>query len=252
VPTSSSSPVRRGRQEGRHDARPTHQAPAENNTIKVSADVPPTGVLRSSAAQNLRRSRRVLTARWSNEVGRYEPWDVVQVLKDRKVDVLVSYPAGGFPSWPTSSTPVGCLDAKVAFVNALPVFIASDAPRARRSSPTQACRLSAFLRHQVPRSARPPRTASWPSCRGPRGPSCCVRTSSTCGGNMDFPEHGSSASGLKSKKKSPRPSRSPRRSPHGCAIADVQHRPERPTCPWLGRPQQLGHTSVVGPLLPGT
>ena len=54
-----------------------------------------------------------------------EPVDVVQVLKDRKVDVLVSYlPVG---SEIADKFYAQCaIDAKVAFVNALPVFIASD------------------------------------------------------------------------------------------------------------------------------
>jgi myo-inositol-1-phosphate synthase len=54
-----------------------------------------------------------------------EPVDVVQVLKDRKVDVLVSYlPVG---SEQADKFYAQCaIDAKVAFVNALPVFIASD------------------------------------------------------------------------------------------------------------------------------
>src|SRR6478752_3603541 len=59
-----------------------------------------------------------------NESGA-EPVDVVQVLKDRKVDVLVSYlPVG---SEQADKFYAQCaIDAKVAFVNALPVFIASD------------------------------------------------------------------------------------------------------------------------------
>src|SRR5690606_20441100 len=54
-----------------------------------------------------------------------EPVDVVQALKDAEVDVLVSYlPVG---SEEADRFYAQCaLDAKVAFVNALPVFIASD------------------------------------------------------------------------------------------------------------------------------
>src|SRR5690606_26521528 len=54
-----------------------------------------------------------------------EPVDVVKVLKDAKVDVMVSY-------LPVGSDDAGkfyaqcAIDAGVAFVNALPVFIASD------------------------------------------------------------------------------------------------------------------------------
>lgn len=52
-------------------------------------------------------------------------FDVVQVLKDERVDVLVSYlPVG---SEETDKFYAQCaIDANVAFVNALPVFIASD------------------------------------------------------------------------------------------------------------------------------
>ena len=54
-----------------------------------------------------------------------EPVDVVQVLKDTKADVLVSYlPVG---SEEADKFYAQCaIDADVAFVNALPVFIASD------------------------------------------------------------------------------------------------------------------------------
>jgi myo-inositol-1-phosphate synthase len=53
------------------------------------------------------------------------PVDIVQVLKDTKADVLVAYlPVG---SEDADKFYAQCaLDAKVAFVNALPVFIASD------------------------------------------------------------------------------------------------------------------------------
>ena len=51
--------------------------------------------------------------------------DIVQVLKDTKADVLVSYlPVG---SEVADKFYAQCaIDAGVAFVNALPVFIASD------------------------------------------------------------------------------------------------------------------------------
>ena len=54
-----------------------------------------------------------------------EPVDVVEALKDAKVDVLVSYlPVG---SEEADKFYAQCaIDAGVAFVNALPVFIASD------------------------------------------------------------------------------------------------------------------------------
>src|SRR5690606_33776950 len=54
-----------------------------------------------------------------------EPVDIVQVLKDTKADALVCYlPVG---SEDAAKYHAQCaIDAKVAFVNALPVFIASD------------------------------------------------------------------------------------------------------------------------------
>jgi myo-inositol-1-phosphate synthase len=94
---------------------------SENNTIKI-ADVPPTGV-------TVQRGHTL------DGIGKYyamtieesdaEPVDVVQTLKDNKVDVLVSYlPVG---SEDADKFYAQCaIDAGVAFVNALPVFIASD------------------------------------------------------------------------------------------------------------------------------
>lgn len=94
---------------------------SENNTIKI-ADVPPTDVV-------------VQRGPTLDGIGKYyadtielsdaEPVDVVQVLKDAKVDVLVSYlPVG---SEEADKFYAQCaIDAGVAFVNALPVFIASD------------------------------------------------------------------------------------------------------------------------------
>src|SRR5690349_17786757 len=54
-----------------------------------------------------------------------EPVDVAQVLRDTQADVLVSYlPVGSEEA--QKSYAQACLDAGVAFVNAIPVFIASD------------------------------------------------------------------------------------------------------------------------------
>jgi myo-inositol-1-phosphate synthase len=94
---------------------------SENNTIKI-CDVPPLGVpvQRGHTLDGLGKYYRQ-TITESDE----EPVDVVQALKDAKVDVLVSYlPVG---SEEADKFYAQCaLDAKVAFVNALPVFIASD------------------------------------------------------------------------------------------------------------------------------
>ncbi|MBR7831673.1 inositol-3-phosphate synthase [Actinospica durhamensis] len=92
---------------------------SENNTIKI-ADVPPTGVsvLRGQTLDGLGKYY-MQTIEESTEA----PVDVVQVLKETKADVLVCYlPVG---SEQAAKYYAQCaIDAKVAFVNALPVFIA--------------------------------------------------------------------------------------------------------------------------------
>ncbi|MER7073106.1 inositol-3-phosphate synthase [Terrabacter sp. NPDC000476] len=94
---------------------------SENNTIKI-ADVPTTGVevQRGHTLDGLGKYYKLTI-----DESAAEPVDVVQVLKDRQVDVLVSYlPVG---SEQADKFYAQCaIDAKVAFVNALPVFIASD------------------------------------------------------------------------------------------------------------------------------
>ncbi|MFD1498325.1 inositol-3-phosphate synthase [Streptosporangium lutulentum] len=94
---------------------------SENNTIKI-CDVPPLGVTvqRGHTFDGLGEYYREMIEE-SDEA----PADVVKILKDNKVDVLVSYlPVG---SEEADRFYAQCaIDAKVAFVNALPVFIASD------------------------------------------------------------------------------------------------------------------------------
>jgi myo-inositol-1-phosphate synthase len=94
---------------------------SENNTIKI-CDVPPTGVTvqRGHTYDGLGEYYREIIQESDDE-----PVDVVQVLKDAKVDVLVAYlPVG---SEDADKFYAQCaIDAGVAFVNALPVFIASD------------------------------------------------------------------------------------------------------------------------------
>jgi myo-inositol-1-phosphate synthase len=94
---------------------------SENNTIKF-CDIPPTGVTvqRGPTYDGLGKYYRETI-----EESDAEPVDVVQVLKDTKADVLVAYlPVG---SEQADKYYAQCaIDAGVAFVNALPVFIASD------------------------------------------------------------------------------------------------------------------------------
>jgi myo-inositol-1-phosphate synthase len=96
-------------------------AASENNTIRI-ADVPPLGVTvqRGHTLDGLGKYYR-LTIDESDA----EPVDVVAALRDTRADVLVSYlPVG---SEDADKFYAQCaIDAGVAFVNALPVFIASD------------------------------------------------------------------------------------------------------------------------------
>ena len=94
---------------------------SENNTIKI-CDVPPTGIIvqRGPTLDGLGQYyRELITESDDPHV------DVVQALRDARADVLVSYlPVG---SEQADRYYAQCaLDAGVAFVNALPVFIASD------------------------------------------------------------------------------------------------------------------------------
>src|SRR5260370_31234168 len=94
---------------------------SENNTIKC-ADVRPPGIIvqRGHTFEGLGDFYREIITE-SDE----EPVDVAQTLRDAQVDVLVSYlPVGSEDA--DRFYAQACLDAKVAFVNALPVFIASD------------------------------------------------------------------------------------------------------------------------------
>lgn len=94
---------------------------SENCTIRI-CDVPKTGVTvqRGPTLDGLGKYYRATV-----EESPAQAVDVVQVLKDERVDVLVSYlPVG---SEEADKFYAQCaIDANVAFVNALPVFIASD------------------------------------------------------------------------------------------------------------------------------
>ena len=92
---------------------------SENNTIKIS-DVPPTGVTvqRGHTLDGLGKYYRETIVEADAE-----PVDVVAALREARVDVLVCYlPVG---SDQAAKFYAQCaIDAGVAFVNALPVFIA--------------------------------------------------------------------------------------------------------------------------------
>lgn len=109
---------------------------SENNTIKI-ADVPPSGVTvqRGHTLDGLGKYYRQTITEADGEGG-----DAIQTLKDAQVDVLVSYlPVGSEQA--DKFYAQCCIDAGVAFVNALPVFIASD-PGGPRSSARPVCRSS--------------------------------------------------------------------------------------------------------------
>ena len=92
-----------------------------NNTIKF-ADVPESQVTvqRGPTFDGLGKYYRE-----SIEESPLEPVDVVEALKAARADVLVAYlPVGSEKAQKFYAQ--ACLDAKVAFVNAIPVFIASD------------------------------------------------------------------------------------------------------------------------------
>ena len=100
---------------------------SENNTIKI-ADVPPLGVTVQRGVTNDGLGKYYSE---TIEESTAEPVDVVQALKDAKVDVLICYlPVG---SEVAAKYYAQCaIDANVAFVNALPVFIASDPEWAKK------------------------------------------------------------------------------------------------------------------------
>ncbi|GAA2519909.1 inositol-3-phosphate synthase [Rarobacter incanus] len=94
---------------------------SENNTIKF-ADVPPLGITvqRGVTLDGLGDYYQATI-----EESDAAPVDIVQALRDAKVDVLVSYlPVGSEQA--DKFYAQAAIDAGVAFVNALPVFIASD------------------------------------------------------------------------------------------------------------------------------
>ncbi|MBJ7381940.1 MAG: inositol-3-phosphate synthase, partial [Acidimicrobiia bacterium] len=94
----------------------------QNNTIMFCNNVPDAGVpvLRGPTFDGLGKYYRMTI-----EESPAEPVDVAQVLRDSKADVLVSYlPVGSEDAQKHYAQ--ACLDAGVGFVNAIPVFIASN------------------------------------------------------------------------------------------------------------------------------
>ena len=131
---------------------------SENNTIKI-CDVPPLGVTvqRGHTLDGLGKYYRE-TINESDD----EPVDVVAGAARRRGRRPGLLPAGRAPRTPRKFYAQCAIDAGVAFVNALPVFIAGTPEWAEEVRPTPACRSSATT--SSPRSAPPSRTACWPSC----------------------------------------------------------------------------------------
>jgi myo-inositol-1-phosphate synthase len=94
---------------------------SENNTLKL-CDVPPTGIVvqRGPTFDGLGQYYREII-----EESDQAPVDVAQALRDARVDVVVSYlPVGSEQA--DKFYAQAAIDAGCGFVNALPVFIASD------------------------------------------------------------------------------------------------------------------------------
>ena len=100
---------------------------SQNNTIKI-ADVPTTGVTVQRGPTHDGLGSHYAETITESEA---EPVDVVQALKDSEADVLVAYlPVGSEEA--DKFYAQAAIDAGVAFVNALPVFIASDPEWAKK------------------------------------------------------------------------------------------------------------------------
>ena len=93
----------------------------QNNTIRFS----PVGEIGVQVQRGPTLDGLGKYYRMTIEESPYEPVDVASVLRATGADVLVSYlPVGSEQAQKHYAQ--ACLDAKVAFVNAIPVFIASD------------------------------------------------------------------------------------------------------------------------------
>ena len=142
-----------------------------NNTIKF-ADVPAPRASRCMRGPTLDGFGEFY--RQVAEESPAEPVDVAQVLRDTKADVLVSYlPVGSEDAQRYYAQ--ACLDAGVAFVNAIPVFIASDPEWAEKFRAPRACRSSVTTSRA--RSAPPSCTARSPASSRTAAPRSTTRTS---------------------------------------------------------------------------
>lgn len=181
---------------------------SENNTITI-ADVPTTGVTvqRGHTLDGLGKYYRQTI----DESGA-EPVDVVAALRDAQVDVLVSYlPVG---SEQADKFYAQCaIDAGVAFVNALPVFIASDPEWAAKFEAAGVPVIGDDIKSEVGATITHRVMAKAFEDRGVQGVDRTYQAN--VGGNMDFKDMLERERTGRRRSPRPRPSRatSPGRSP---------------------------------------
>lgn len=104
-----------------------------NCTMQISESIPETGVIvqMGEVLDGVSDHMAEYDANRSFRVAKEAPVDVAQVLKDTKADVLIAYlPVGSEKA--VRYYAQACLEAKVAMVNCMPVFIASDPEWAQR------------------------------------------------------------------------------------------------------------------------
>ncbi len=149
-----------------------------DNTIKF-ADVPNLGVevLRGPTNDGLGEYYRQMITESDAE-----PVDVAQVLCDKKVDVLVSYlPVGSEKA--DKAYAQAAMDAGCAFVNCLPVFIASDPEWAQKFRDAGVPIVGDDIKSQVGATIT---HRVWPVCSKTVACAWTAPTSLNVGGNMDF------------------------------------------------------------------
>src|SRR5699024_10929639 len=150
----------------------------ETNTISL-CDVPPTGVTvqRGPTLDGLGKYYRETI-----EESDSQPVDVVQTLRDAEVDVVVSYlPVGSEEA--DKFYAQCCIDAGAAFVNALPVVIASNPEGAANFRAAAVPSVGDAIKAKVGGTITAPVIATLSEDRGVAPHRTSQRN---VGGNMDF------------------------------------------------------------------
>ena len=165
--------VRRGRQEGRHATSPRRSSPARTTPSRsATCRRPACSVQRGPTLDGLGQYYREIVEESDEPPGRRRR---SAARRPRSTSSSPYLPVGSEEA--DKFYAQAAIDAGCAFVNALPVFIASDpvwAQEVHRRRPADRRR-----RHQVARSVPPSCTAAWRSCSRTAVSSCCARTSST-------------------------------------------------------------------------